>query len=45
MRPLMVGLLALALFLGACGRYGPPSRPAPPEASQAEEESEEQATP
>jgi predicted small lipoprotein YifL len=45
MRPLWVGLLALALFLGACGRYGPPSRPAPPEASQAEEESEEQRAP
>ncbi len=48
MRRLRIGLLALALLAGACGRYGPPLRtqtPAPAPAQEEEKEQQEQTTP
>ncbi len=46
MRRLRIGLLALALLAGACGRYGPPLRTHTPAPAQEEEkERQEQTTP
>jgi predicted small lipoprotein YifL len=46
MRRLRIGLLALVLLAGACGRYGPPLRPHTPAPAQEEEkERQEQTTP
>ncbi len=45
MTRLWIGLLALALWLGACGRYGPPVRTHAAEPGQEEEERQEQPTP
>ncbi len=46
MRRLRIGLLALALLAGACGRYGPPLRtPAPAPTQEEEKERQEQTTP
>jgi len=50
MRLLSVSLLALTLFVGGCGRYGPPVRaqhaePDPVTQTDREEEPEERSTP
>ncbi len=46
MRRLRIGLLALVLLAGACGRYGPPLRTyAPAPAQEEEKERQEQTTP
>jgi len=42
---LSISLLALALLLVGCGRYGPPVRADAPAASEEEEERREQAPP
>ncbi len=46
MRRLRIGLLALVLLAGACGRYGPPLRTQTlPPAQEEEKERQEQTTP
>jgi hypothetical protein len=48
MRRALLGLIALAILMGGCGKYGPPVRTVPPppiEESQTEQDDGEQETP